>query len=67
MFCRHNWKKESDVVLPSAYEQMQGSFPNFESRNRSIPYWSFIKTHVLVLSCTKCGKIYKSVESSKQI
>jgi len=64
--CSHQWKKESEVILPSAHEQTMKGVTSFKSgAGTSIPHWFFTKTHILILSCTECGKIYKSVEESK--
>lgn len=59
--CDHKWNKESEVILPSAFEQAsKGGAKEFYQFS-----WFFVKTHIVILSCTECGKIYKSVEESK--
>jgi len=62
-FCKHQWEKVSDQVLPSAWEQY--AQVNAGSINKmgkaSIPVWMFQKSHILVLKCTLCGKLDKTV------
>jgi len=63
--CSHQWKKESDTTLPSAYEQSRAGKQNLSESTARIPYWAFAKTHILVLVCTQCGKIDKTVTKSE--
>ena len=52
--CKHAWIKQSDVVLPAPAEQV-------ESIDGRLSEFFFKKTHIVVLTCDRCGKIYKSV------
>lgn len=61
-FCNHQWKKESEVILPSAYEQIQDSpgYNNFEFDGMD----GFKKKLVIVFVCEKCGGIHTVVETN---
>ena len=54
MFCRHNWEKTSKVVLPSPFEQI-GSLRGFGRE-------FFREKLIVILKCTLCGKLDKTVE-----
>ena len=59
MLCKHNWKKESDVIMKPDLEQL---IENLQMMNKFEIHKSFIsQTHVVILSCKKCGKIYRSI------
>jgi hypothetical protein len=52
--CTHQWEKLSETILPSGYEQMsQGDF----TFDRMSGVALFKKKFILVLACSKCGKI----------
>lgn len=60
MFCKHVWEKIVDRESPSPFEEMGGKE---RIRNlRSAPPWLFEKKYLIVLACTKCGKV-KKIES----
>lgn len=55
MFCKHDWETISEVTLPSAFEQMAGKLSSLKGWDTSM----FVKKHVLVIKCKKCGKLHK--------
>ena len=59
MKCFHDWKVISKEVLPSAFEQMKG----VESIKGDISY-TFQKKIIIILACTKCGKLDKTIETT---
>lgn len=58
IFCNHIWGKISDQILPAPVDSMT----KMRGEDGSIPVWFFQKTHILIMVCNKCGKVYKSVE-----
>lgn len=54
--CKHDWIKQTDIIIPPPINQETIT----KIKNASVDF--FTKTHVIILSCKKCGKIYKSVE-----
>ena len=58
MFCKHDWVKISENTLPSANDQMLDE----QKRNATtIPLMFFQRTYILVLKCSKCGKLDKTI------
>ena len=59
-FCKHDWKKHSEAVLPSAFEQSMRT-GEFRIRPESITSkydsWFFKKKIVIVMICKKCNKL----------
>lgn len=59
-FCRHEWKKHSEAVLPSVFEQTMrtGDFRlNPKSINSPADKWLFKKKIVFIFICKKCNKM----------
>lgn len=64
MFCKHDWVKASDIVLESGFEQI-AQYDDLVSRMKNIEPYMLVKTHILLMVCKKCGKVYKSVTHSE--
>ena len=62
MICKHDWKKISEIILPSAFEQITKK--HIIERLGSPSVLMYRKKLVIVLKCKKCGKLDKTVESS---
>jgi hypothetical protein len=59
--CLHEWEKQSDVVMKSAHEvSLEKNTSPEVAGYYSIKNY-FQQCHVLVLTCKKCGTVYKSV------
>jgi len=59
-FCSHEWKKHSEAVLPSAFEQTMrtGEFRvNPQSIQTKLDGWFFKKKVVIIMICKKCNKL----------
>jgi hypothetical protein len=59
-FCKHDWKKHSEAVLPSAFEQTMrtGEFRlNPQSIQTKLDGWLFKKKVVIIMICKKCNKL----------
>ena len=58
LICYHNWKIQCDILTESIIQQLHksGCFPtqHFDGDN--------IQSHILIMICSKCGAIFKSVE-----
>ncbi len=59
-FCKHQWEVKSKEILASACEQMNLR----EAGKSSLPAWVFKKKLVMVLACTKCGKLKIVIEEN---
>jgi hypothetical protein len=78
--CCHKWDIDKKVLLESPYEQMLESIkvrkdsyssakkidPNkaLDLDLQKAPQWMFKKTYVCVRTCTKCGKLDKTIASN---
>lgn len=74
--CRHNWKIDKQVTLPSAYEQIVDMAKlATQSRSKSRPDapeidheklepWMFRKTYVCERVCTECGELSTTAVSN---
>ena len=60
-FCEHEWEKFSEVTLPSGMDQMG----KYGCHPREVYLSFFVQTHIVILTCKKCGKVYKSVTRSQ--
>ena len=56
-FCSHKWEKQSEQILPAPIKALGGSY-SFEKASSDF----YQRTHIVILSCSECGEIYKSVE-----
>ena len=65
IFCNHEWEEVVNMVLPSAYEQME-DVKSFKVSKTWPEYQMlpFMKKSIVILACTKCGKLYKSIETN---
>jgi hypothetical protein len=54
MFCKRTWEIKKEVVTPSAWEQMKLT----NVREMEFAHWMFQKTIVVIMVCTKCGKVH---------
>ena len=61
--CKHEWKIISEQILPSAWEQLMASRAARHNESE-LPAWVFNKKLVIILECSKCGKLDKTVESN---
>ncbi len=59
LFCRHEWKEISNYIFPSAWEQF---FSRETDKVTNIPPWIFVKKLIIILACSKCGKLDKIIE-----
>ena len=57
LFCKHEWEVLSDVMIPSAFEQVGKA--GVKSIKNTAPGF-FRKVHHVVLACKKCGEIRES-------
>ena len=60
--CSHTWEKLSETTLPSAFEQFARN--DHVAEANGIPAWVYRKKFILILKCTICGKLDKTVESN---
>jgi len=58
--CKHDWRKESEVLLKSPYEQTEGRLTKLKGTNSTF----FRQTVVIILICTKCGTVRVIRESN---
>lgn len=59
--CNHKWIKQTDTILESGFEQLaKCKLAELERAGGGL----FVKTHVLVLSCSECGELDKTVTRS---
>lgn len=59
-FCRHQWIKNSEAVLPSAFEQTMrtGEFRlDPKAVRSSADAWLFKKKVIISMICKKCNKL----------
>ena len=56
--CAHDWLKVSETVLPSGLEQLLATKQVSEV---SVSSYLVQKSHIVVLTCKKCGKVHKEV------
>jgi len=57
-FCNHDWNKLADHMIEAPYDAIK----SMDGKGGSIPVWFFQKTHIFIMACKACGKVYKSVE-----
>ena len=59
LFCKHEWEKVTDTVIRALPEELLDRITSIHGMGVAL-----LKTrHVVILTCKKCGKIYKSVET----
>ena len=60
LFCKHKWSLVVDETLPSPMSELGklGYVKKFKGGDCTL----LKKTHIVVMSCDKCGKVFKSVE-----
>ena len=56
--CEHTWEVKDKTILPSAWEQSKAT------SMEGISLWFFQKMVVIILVCTKCGDLDKTVETN---
>ena len=56
-FCRHEWIKQSETILPSAFEQAARTGDLKMGGGGGSPMWIFKKKFILTFICKKCQKI----------
>lgn len=59
LFCKHNWEILVNETMKSPIEQLSAASVN--SRGCAIPSWMFEQKIVVILKCSKCGKLNKTV------
>jgi hypothetical protein len=60
--CKHDWIVLERTILPSAYEQMNKPKLANGLKGDITPF--FQKKIIIILSCNRCGKLHKTVESN---
>lgn len=63
-FCNHKWVKQSEAILPSAFEQASRTGEFVASKDTSTPAWIFRKKFILTFVCEKCNKIEQFVQEN---
>ncbi len=64
-FCKHDWKVLDKTVLPSGYEQIVTA--HIVPKNvENVPADMFQKKVVMILACSRCGKLVKHVEANPE-
>jgi len=67
IFCNHEWKKQSEAILPSAFEQAMrtGEYTiNPAALTGQKDSWFFKKKLIFTFICKKCNKIKTFVEEN---
>lgn len=64
MGCKHKWKTETDTIIKSDVGEFLKELQDRYVTGLTIPPKLLQQTHILVLSCEICGKIYKQVTRS---
>ena len=64
MGCKHEWKKETDTIIKPDVDVLLKHLQGQYVAGLKISPELFQQTHILVLSCKLCGKIYKQVTRS---
>lgn len=59
--CKHDWEVKSEEILPPKFKLDNCVNIKFGREDASDLLSS---THIIIMACKKCGKIYKSVESN---
>lgn len=57
ILCKHIWDKISETTLPSPFETLKEG----GCMTEDILPWLMRKTHIVILTCKKCGKVHKEV------
>jgi len=55
LFCKHNWEIKVDIVHPSPYDMISEKGQNLSVS--SVPYNFFVRKHIVIMACIKCGKV----------
>jgi len=63
-FCNHKWVKQSEAMLPSAFEQTARTGEYSLTKDVSSPTWIFRKKFILTFICEKCNKIKQFVQEN---
>lgn len=58
--CKHDWQVINEVTLPSGLEQSVAAGLVVKTAWQG----SFSKTHSVILSCKKCGKLHRQLTVS---
>jgi hypothetical protein len=58
MFCKHDWKVLSEITTKSKIEHALAIGANVTRGNG----FALERKHILVIKCTKCGKLKRYVE-----
>lgn len=61
-FCKHSWEVVVDKEFPSAFEQMIKATQKQLESLKNADEWFFDRKYLLVMKCTKCGKV-KTIRS----
>lgn len=56
--CNHEWEVVSDKLIPPKIDL------NIVDEVSGVRSDHLVSKHVFIMSCKKCGKIYKSVETN---
>ena len=58
MFCKHEWEKISDTIIRAIPEELLKNITELTGDGTGV----LDVKHIVILTCKKCGKVYKSVE-----
>ena len=64
MFCRHKWTVLEKTLMPSAFDTLKSNGANLKSASNVDVAELSRRKLVLVLQCTKCGKLDKTIETN---
>jgi hypothetical protein len=53
IFCRHDWEVKVDRETPSPFDLTRDEIKSMSSA----PPWFFERERLVVMACTKCGKV----------
>lgn len=59
--CEHTWETNSDKILPAPIKTLMSSVQSIKRLGDDDLLTLSQQTHILIMVCTKCGKVYKSV------
>jgi len=61
LFCKHNWEVKVNERIPSGYEQCKEKMKSMKNFD---PESLFFTRRLVVMTCKKCGKVYKTTSTN---
>jgi len=55
--CKHDWEVKVDRFVPALMEKLVDSTKSM----KNVPPEIFVSTHIVIMTCKKCGKIDKTI------